>query len=521
MKPAYSQISEDYENYSNQYHEDESQDGSTIDSASFLDGEDGYGHLYHGSRKRKRGHQDFVDQQHTMYADALLDYFILSSSEVSALQNNTAPLPPDNFQVDRPIDDQGHTAIHWGAAMGDLDVVKHFLNRKASAAVRNNRGETPLIRAVLFTNNYEKETMSRLVGLLVSTIRDHDNHGANVLHHIVMTTNSHAKRKCARYYLEIILAKLTDVCAPHELGRILNYQDHDGDTPLHIAARHNAKKCVRALQGTGVRGDILNHRGETADQILRSQGFIHQNLASSSPVFPHTDLPSGKLEIVKAAKNESANPYHTQCARSFSQSFEPAVQEKSLQLALALDSEFLEKEDDLADSQRMLERVEKERSSVRQAMFAAFSQTSNDTDEQVSELEEEARRLKAEGLALSEQMQHREIHQLVRTEEKKVPRELHNRANVTNNHADHTWMEETWRMALELDSEQQKRRRLTTDVVEAQALAGMSQTGEALKKLVSSSMDIPIDQVTDLVPELLEELEQAKMDVGSTLLAVA
>ena len=78
-----------------------------------MDGDDGYGYTP-GSRKRKRqGHQDVLDQQHTMYADALLDYFILSSSEQPSLQVNQAPFPPSGFEVDRPIDDQGHTALHW------------------------------------------------------------------------------------------------------------------------------------------------------------------------------------------------------------------------------------------------------------------------------------------------------------------------------------------------------------------------------------------------------------------------
>lgn len=496
-----------------QLHDDESQDNETLDSASFIDGDDGYGYAP-GSRKRKRlGHQNVLDQQHTMYADALLDYFILSSSEQPSLQPTQAPLPSNTFEVDRPIDDQGHTALHWGAAMGDIQVVRHFLGRHAHAGVRNSRGETPLIRAVLFTNNYERDSMSDLVKLLWNTIKGCDNHGANVLHHIVMTTNSHAKRKCARYYLDVVLTRLADVCTPDEMYHMINCEDRNGDTPLHIAARHGARKCIKALIGRGVRMDIPNARGETADQALSSRSLAHHEFLSSSPVLPQTDLPHVG-ELVKVSKT-SGNHYHSESARSFSQSFEPLVQEKTVQVSLALDSEFQDKDDDLIDSQRVLEKVESERHNVKQALYPLVAQLTSNDDTELRQLQEEESRLKAEGMAFSEQLQHKELHHLVRNHEKQV-QGAGGRQHLTNGDcADSQEGETQLDASFKLAMEQTKRRELTVAVIEAQGLAGMSQTGQALKSLVARMVDVPVDQVPVLIPELLEELEQGKLEVGN------
>ena len=512
-------MSDDYDNMSGRLHEEESVDNnSTIDSVSFVDGEEAYGNPYvPGSRKRKRpNNQEILDQQHILYADALLDYFILSSSDVPTIQTNQVPYPPDNFQVDRAIDDQGHTALHWAAAMGDIEVVKFFLEKGADPGARNTRGETPLIRAVLFTNNYELETMHQLIDLLVRTARDHDDHVANVMHHTVMTTNSHAKRKCARYYLDVIMKKMVEVCTPHEFARILNQQDYQGDTPLHIAARHNARKCVRALQGRGVRGDIVNARGETADQILQSMHPMQSDFVSSSPMLPQSEQ-SGGREMAKTAKSRPMNRYHTQSAQSFSQSFESMIQEKSLQVSLALDSELREKEEDLTDSQKMLEKIENERHGVRQAIFLSAAQAGHESEDELRALADEVARLKGESLALSEQIQHRELQAMVRAEDEKLPPHVWTKERGPLNSAE---LQEKLFAAMELAALQTKRRKLTHVVVDAQASAGMSETGEALKDLVASLMGKPRDQIADWLPGILEELEPSKMDFTPDMMGV-
>lgn len=516
MLPAYSQISEDYDNISNQLHDDDSLDNSTIASASYMEEDDRYGNYAPSSRKRKRGQENMLDQQHTLYADELLDYFMLSAQDTPL--RVTPPNMPASFQIDRPIDDQSHTALHWAASMGDLDIVRYFLDRGADSLVRNKRGETPMIRAVLFTNNYEKDTMLKLVHLLLPTIKATDHHGATVLHHIAMTTNSLAKKRCARYYLDIVLNKLAECCTPQEFMNFVNYQDHNGDTALHIVARHNAKKCIRALQGRGVRGNMPNDLGETADQIMQKTRSIQHDFLSSSPLPPFASTANGK-EMVKAPKTNGAPHYHSQSARSFSQSFGPMAQDKGLQVALAYESEVREKDDDLSEGPRLQEQIESERQQVRQATFKQFQNGADDINEnETSRMRQEELDFVTVSESLSEQIQHKELHHAVRSEEHHLPPTAHRKSNGAI--SDSAELEEQGFNALSLAREQIKRRKLTTSIVEAQGAAGMSQHGEKLKRLVSLTCGVPTGEVSGLAPELLDELQQSKCEGGSDVNAM-
>ena len=512
-------MSEDYDNISTQLHDDDSQDNSTIASASLMDEDDRYaGNQYDPSSRKRKREQDVVEQQHMLYADELLDYFMLSSSE-APIMHLSPPVPPQPFNVNRPIDDQGHTALHWGAAMGDIDIIRFFIERGATLGARNARGETPLIRAVLFTNNYEKETMPRLVQLLISTIREHDNHGGTILHHIAMTTTSMVKKRCARYYLDVVLNKMAEICTPPEFERLVNLQDSSGDTAFHIVARHNAKKCIRALQGRGVRGDLENTHRETAEMIIHGHRVVRPEFVSSSPLLDSSAL--NGHQMAKAPRQGPSSHYHSQSARSFSQSFDEMAQDKSLQVALAYDSEIKQKDDDLEESQRLVQSAEDQLHSVRQGIYRHLQEgtDSYDKEEEDIRMREEERRLIVESESLSEQIQHKELHHAVRSEEQALPPSAHRKPNGTMSNDDE--LEEQKHAALALAEQQSKRRKLTSSVVIAQGAAGMSEKGEALKQILSTTCGFPIDDVPALAPELLREVQQSKMDVGNEVIALA
>ena len=183
---------------------------------------DGYDtNPYGSSRKRRRLMEDpqvQAENMHQLWAEELLDYFMLQGE---ADAPSTLPLPPEGANLDRAIDDKGHTALHWAVAMGDLEIVKRLLTDRASIDVQSKSGETPLMRSVLFTNIFEKQNMERIASLLVRTVNMQDWAGSTVFHHIANTTVSRKKYACARYYMDCILNKMAEVLSPDQIERIL------------------------------------------------------------------------------------------------------------------------------------------------------------------------------------------------------------------------------------------------------------------------------------------------------------
>lgn len=536
--PAPSHINEDhYENISAQLHDDDSLCNSPISGSD----EDELIHLSQqsaGSRKRKRGSHhvgtiSVADQQHLMYADDLLDYFMLSAAE-GVTHSYMPPEPPAHFDVNRAIDDKGHTALHWGAAMGDIEVVKGLVSRGANKAVMSDDKETPLMRTVLFTNNFEKQTMPKLVHLLQDTIDVRDSYGANVFHHLAATTSSMSKLKCARYYSETIINKLSEMRSSQDLMRILNTQDRAGDTPLHIAARNGARKCVRSFSGHGADGDIPNKKGVTANELIRELNARRTERypqASSSP-FQLDSKPNGQEVMLAEPGHLSfmSTGCQSEAAMIVTSQIAPLISEKTERLAAAFDKELEEKQADLAEAQRLLEAMERERHLVRQQNFLYM--TKEEDESVTNSLRDELAALVRENESLLEQTQHAHLHALVRARESALSPSVHhththplsapsssdeNQTSLSAESSTEADLQTKLQLALALHEEQCTRVALVKEVVQNMASAGMSDKGNEFKRLIATAMGVGEEEVEKMVPDLLEELEMSKLEDGGAV----
>jgi hypothetical protein len=493
---------DDYENISAQLNDDESMaDDVTVASASFIGEDDRYDVSAQstGHRKRKREEQarDAAEQAHLIWADELLDYFMMSNEAPGSVAK---PEPPPNFQPDFPVDNLRHTGMHWAASMGDVEVMKQMKRFGGDIAARNERGETPLIRAVLFTNCLDKQTMPAVVKELIETIDHVDNYGSTAIHHAANITMSHHKNHCARYYLDVILNKMQEVLEPEHIQRLIDAQDGNGDTAVHLAARNKARKCVRALMGRGASVDIPNNNGETAQELISALNSerLHNRYpaASSSPFAPaHYEPPDDPNYTSRHTVS-----HNSEAAMSIENKITPLVLDKFRELAASFDEELNQQFEAEKNAKMILNKTQMELAQLRDEILELGYRAEDPETEQanINELE----RTKKLVTSLVEQQQKVQLQVLVQREETKQ-----------NGHVpqgDEDDMAERLMLAKTLLDEQAKRQNLVEAYVDGLAKAGAGEKGEKYKRLISKCVDTDFENMDENLDSLLEQLKEDK-----------
>ncbi|KAH8808009.1 hypothetical protein F5884DRAFT_704424 [Xylogone sp. PMI_703] len=497
-----SRMEETYDNISAQLNDDESiRDDTTVASASFMDDDDRYDMSAQSTGHRKRKREDAVQtstqQAHVIFADELLDYFMLSHDS----DNIPKPEPPPNFQPDWIIDQDGHSAMHWAASMGDVEIMKVLKRFGANLAFQNVRGETPLMRAVLFTNCMDKQTMPAVVNELISTIDATDYCHATVLHHAAMLTSSRQKHQCARYYLDIILNKMQEALEPDHIQRLLDAQDIDGNTAIHIAAKWKARKCIRALMGRGASVDIVNHEGVTAEeaiQILNENRKFERHQASSSPYVPNSERHIAFYDAIPHDTSRHTISHHSEAAMSVESKITPMVLEKFQALARSFDEELIDKDNSEKEAKRILNSTQLELATIRE-QIQNLGTTGEDEAADAVEAAQLAT-LEAEMTSLIEQRQQIELLGLVEQEEAKM-----------NGHVADDNPEERLRLAQILNEEQTNRQNLVQQYKNALSMAGAGEKGEKYRRIVSHCVGTDELMNQDL-NDLIEQLEADQRD---------
>jgi len=490
---------EEYDNISAQLNDDESMaDDMTVASASFMGDEDRYDMSQQstGHRKRKREDiiQNAVEQAHVVWADELLDYFMISSDT-----ETNKPEPPPNFQADWVIDTDGHTGMHWAAAMGDVEVMKQLKRFGANLSSENIRGESPLMRAVMFTNCMDKQTMPAVVNQLIQTVDKVDHCNSTAIHHTAAITSSRNKHQCSRYYLDIILNKMQEMFEPEQIQRLIDAQDINGNTAIHLAAQNKARKCVRALMGRGASTDILNNENQTAEDIIQelnaNRNRERHPQASSSPYAPDSTRKSIYDAFPEEAPRHMAT-HHSEAALSIESKITPLMLDKFRELAASFDDELIDKDESEKEAKRLLDTTHVELTQIRDQLvemgYSEHKDIGNTTQNkaQYSQLDTAV-------LSLIEQQQHMQLFARAQHEESKQ------NGHVSQGDDD---IAERAMLARILNEEQNKRQNLVGEYKDALSMAGAGEKGELYRRLISKCIGSEIDLMDENIDGLLEQI---------------
>ncbi|KAF9176481.1 transcriptional regulator swi6 [Haplosporangium sp. Z 11] len=177
----------------------------------------------------------------------------------------TDKITPVDLDIDMIIDDQGHTALHWAAALARIPVLELLVKKNANVCRVNYNGESALVRAVLVTNNFDAQAFPHLLSLLSQAIPLVDNKNRTLLHHIATTAGIRGRGPSSHYYMECLLEWIAQ--NEGDFSSIVDIQDKNGDTALTIAARVGDRYLCRFLIDVGANQDLENKVG------LKAQDF--------------------------------------------------------------------------------------------------------------------------------------------------------------------------------------------------------------------------------------------------------
>lgn len=496
------------------FEEDESVEQTTLESSSMMADEEMMPMSQHGphSRKRKRVGMNeapvmsISEQEHILYGDQLLDYFMTVGDAPEATRI-APPEPPANFQVDRAIDDSRNTALHWACAMGDLDIVKDLLRRGADMRALSVHEETPLVRAVLFTNNYEKRTFSALLDLLLDTVSFRDWFGATIFHHLAETTRSKGKWKSSRYYCDALLEKLRNTYSQDEIDLLLSCQDCNGDSAALVASRNGAFRLVTLLLKHCPRaGDLVNKKGETTTGIMERAHHSERDIPPrpSSATMGNDQIdgePDGDLQFASHSQDAADTAPATSALLS---KVGVLMGEANKKLAVSYGSTKANQQDseDVANPEALHHQLELDRRNIQQqyAGLAAKEPEQGPTDAQIGRYEQLRRHYES----LLEQIQHARLGERLRsatTSGAKKPEQMNQSELLV-----------LYQLSQQLCSAQKMRRAAVKDLAQQTADAGVSTKFDVHRKLVSLATGLKEEELDPMAGELAETLEFDRMN---------
>ena len=481
---------------------------------------------------RKRKHDEINRQYESQpprtlskYSQDLLDYFVQSKVEdLPAVLLH----PPADFDVNAPIDDEGHTALHWASAMGRMNVVRILCELHADIFIPNNEDQIPLVRSIMFTNNYDNRCFTDLIAYLRASIMHRNKSGRTVFHQIAIMTSHRSKWPASKYYLESLIK---DVCPTssqdhqHRLRTILDYQDVNGDTAVTICARNQARRFCRVLQRMGASTSIPNAHDRTADEYIQeyesqrnqkrmlrngvpSSQFIYSSPVQSQHPPPFQYPVPATTAFAPQRTPRGFSTYISESAIRATQKIIPQMTEQLEALATSFDAELVDKEADLTQAKHLLSSMEGEIETSRTAlqdMIKIFQEVHPDVspaEDVISigegvlarsrdRVDQSTRSLKT----VVERGQARDLALLVREEEHAIPAATNTEENP----------EEQAQLANELTDLQAERRGLVDRIVEIHKNSGCGEKMVGYRRLIALCIGQRTDQVD---AAMLEQLYQ-------------
>lgn len=222
-------------------------------------------------------HGKLTIDEDASHAAQLLRFFSEDNADIPYFLFN----PPPDFNINEPIDDEGHTTLHWAASIGNLSLIHLIVSKGANSLAVNNYGLNPLSKCVSFNNCHDLRNFPQILDALEMCLINTDINGRTPLHYLCQFSKVKSKLGALTYYLEILFNKLNVMSTKNGasgvnlMKNVLDHQDVNGDTCLHLAARAGCTLFIKFLLNNGARDDLLNVNNEPAKTIIMQLDLLY------------------------------------------------------------------------------------------------------------------------------------------------------------------------------------------------------------------------------------------------------
>lgn len=163
-----------------------------------------------------------------------------------------------HMNVDMVIDEQGNTSLHWASSLARINTITALVQKGANVNITNYARETPLMKAVMVTNNFDNDTFHKVFDFLKESVTQLDTKKRSVLHHAALLAGIPGRKNAAIYYTKILVQYIQQ----HDvLKYVLDLQDSLGDTAFNLAARLDCEPLMQVLMEAGAQTDTVNNNG--------------------------------------------------------------------------------------------------------------------------------------------------------------------------------------------------------------------------------------------------------------------
>lgn len=429
----------------------------------------------------------------SMYTDALVHFFSNETDDVPLVLLH----PPSDFDFNEPIDEEGHTPLHWASSMASPALVELLLKNGADPLTPNAAGLNCVSRAVFFNNSYQKGNFNQIVQLMKSCLYTPDKSGRTPLHYLCESTRS--KTAIAQYYLQTILDQLS-LGNENLITIVANHRDIQGDSAIDLCMRSGNTTLLDCLKSyvTGTESTAPNTPAVTS---IRTPGTFKTDLGDfteepDSTINDRTDSVNGDHD--DAETPGPANLFVQRLPKLPVGEVGGMLTSMLSSLADAYDTELKNKEEESEHTKSVLDNLQQDLDATESQNREVLRQIDSglsleELTSNISQLDEEASKKTDSLMRIMERSQALSMAKIVLREESSIDQSF-----VDNG--------DQIQLAFELTQLQVNRTRVIDTIIQELAVQNTNNKMNNYRKLIALACDLKAENVDELVDEIEADL---------------